>query len=97
MHTTHVTCSTCGKRVSNDVMLAGDLVVRAYIECPECIEDNGPRLLTVEEVATRLRVSKMSVYRLTERGDLPVIRVGRTQRIRESDFTAYVEAGGSPI
>lgn len=33
--TDHVSCSRCGKRVSNDV--PGSLIVRAFIECPECI------------------------------------------------------------
>ena len=30
-----VRCSRCGKRVSN--VVPGDLTVRAFIECPECI------------------------------------------------------------
>lgn len=34
-----VHCSKCGKRVSNEV--PEDLVVRAWIECPECIESSG--------------------------------------------------------
>lgn len=32
----YVGCSRCGKRVSNDVGV--DIIVRAYIECPECVE-----------------------------------------------------------
>ena len=32
----YVSCSSCGKRVSNYVN--GEILVRAYIECPECIE-----------------------------------------------------------
>ena len=36
----HVRCSRCGKRVSPDVKVKGNygLVVRAWVECPECIE-----------------------------------------------------------
>ena len=35
-----VQCSRCGKRVSNTVIssLPEDLVVRAWVECPECVE-----------------------------------------------------------
>lgn len=32
----YVICSTCGKRVSN--MVGEDITVRAYVECPNCIE-----------------------------------------------------------
>lgn len=37
---TYVGCSRCGKRVSNLVNVVGGLpfVVRAWVECPECIE-----------------------------------------------------------
>ena len=32
----HVSCSRCGKRVSN-VVPVDTLVVRAWVECPECV------------------------------------------------------------
>lgn len=34
-HSRFARCSTCGKRVSNYV--SEDLIVRAYVECPECV------------------------------------------------------------
>jgi excisionase family DNA binding protein len=37
--------------------------------------------LTVAEVASMMRVSKMTVYRLVHAGDLPAIRVGRSFRV----------------
>ncbi len=37
--------------------------------------------LTPEEVADRLRVSKWSVYRMVDRGELPSARIGRLVRI----------------
>ena len=39
------------------------------------------RLLTVQEVATRMRVSTMTVYRLIKTGDLPASRVGHSYRL----------------
>ena len=39
--------------------------------------------LTVAEVATYLRVSKMSVHRYIHNGSLPSTRVGRSFRINE--------------
>jgi excisionase family DNA binding protein len=36
---------------------------------------------TVAEVAARMRVSKMTVYRLVHGGELPAARVGRSFRV----------------
>ena len=49
------------------------------------------RFATVSEVARRLRVSNMTVYRLVKAGQLPAVRVGRGYRIREEDVLAYLE------
>ena len=50
------------------------------------------RLLTVAEVASVMRVSRMTVYRLIRRGQLKAIRVGRNYRVRETDLNSYLEA-----
>lgn len=42
------------------------------------------RFLTVAEVATVMRVSKMTVYRLVHSGELPAVRFGRSFRVPES-------------
>ena len=44
-----------------------------------------PEFMTVAEVATRMRVSKMTVYRLLHGGEVPAARVGRSFRVREED------------
>lgn len=49
-----------------------------------------PRFLTVAEVATMLRVSTMTVYRLIKGGQLPAARVGKSYRVREEDVDAYL-------
>lgn len=48
------------------------------------------RLLTVAEVATALRVSNMTVYRLIRNGSLPSTRVGRGYRIWEDAVDTYL-------
>ena len=48
------------------------------------------RFLTVQEVATMLRVSSMTVYRLIKAGDLAAVRVGRSFRVRDVDVDAYL-------
>lgn len=50
----------------------------------------GDRLLTVGEVASVMRVSNMTVYRLIKNGQLGAIRVGKNYRIRESDVNTYL-------
>jgi excisionase family DNA binding protein len=56
------------------------------------------KFLTVAEVATLMRVSKMTVYRLVNAATLPAVRVGRSVRVPEQavhDYLqhSYVEAG----
>jgi excisionase family DNA binding protein len=46
--------------------------------------------LTIAEVAARMRVSKMTVYRLVHGGDLPAVRVGRSFRVTEEDVNDYL-------
>ncbi len=48
------------------------------------------RFLTVAEVATRMRVSKMTVYRLVHSGDLEAVRVGRSFRVPEPAVDEYL-------
>lgn len=44
---------------------------------------SGVKFMTVEEVASLMRVSKMTVYRLLKTGELTSVRVGRSFRIPE--------------
>jgi len=48
------------------------------------------RFLTVAEVATQMRVSKMTVYRLVHSGELEAVRVGRSFRVPEHILEAYL-------
>lgn len=48
--------------------------------------------LTVPEVALRLRVSRMTVYRLCESTAVPAYRVGRQLRVKAADLDAYLES-----
>ncbi|MCA0329403.1 MAG: helix-turn-helix domain-containing protein [Actinobacteria bacterium] len=48
------------------------------------------KFLTVAEVATVMRVSKMTVYRLVHDGELPAVRVGRSFRVPEQAVRDYL-------
>ncbi|WP_158886545.1 helix-turn-helix domain-containing protein [Amycolatopsis anabasis] len=49
------------------------------------------QFLTVAEVATLMRVSKMTVYRLVHSGELPAVRVGKSFRVPEKAVHDYLE------
>ena len=48
------------------------------------------RFLTVAEVASVMRVLKMTVYRLVHNGELPAARVGRSFRVPEEAVHDYL-------
>jgi excisionase family DNA binding protein len=50
-------------------------------------------LLTINDVAHQLAISRDSVYRLLRSGTLPALRVGERLRFRPSDIEAYLERG----
>ena len=51
---------------------------------------NAVKFLTVAEVATVMRVSKMTVYRMVHSGELPAVRVGRSFRVPEQVVHDYL-------
>jgi excisionase family DNA binding protein len=56
----------------------------------ELIDVRRAGTFTVAEVAARMQVSKMTVYRLVHGGELPAVRVGRSFRVREDDVNEYL-------
>jgi excisionase family DNA binding protein len=46
--------------------------------------------MTLEEVATYLRVTKKTIYRLLERGDIPATRVGRQWRFDKATIEVWL-------
>ncbi|OXS68695.1 hypothetical protein B1B04_19710 [Lysinibacillus sp. KCTC 33748] len=50
---------------------------------------------TIEEVAQLLKVSKLTIYDLVKKGDLPVFRVGRQMRVDRTDLQLYIQKSKS--
>ena len=48
-------------------------------------------LLTVPEVADRLRMTSMTIYRWIEDGKLPAIQIGKHYRIRVADLDEMLD------
>jgi excisionase family DNA binding protein len=53
--------------------------------------------LTVAEVASIMRVSKMTVYRLVHGGELAAVRVGRSFRVPAPAVRAYLNDGRTDV
>ena len=47
-------------------------------------------LLTSDEVANILKVSRSHAYLLMKRGDFPVVHVGSVMRVRPEDLERYI-------
>jgi excisionase family DNA binding protein len=55
------------------------------------------RFLTVAEVATLMRVSRMTVYRLVHANELPAVRVGRSFRVPERAVHDYLQTAFNDV
>lgn len=52
-------------------------------------------LMTVAEVATVMRVAKMTIYRLIQAGSLPATKIGGTYRVPRPSVQAYLSGNAS--
>ena len=52
--------------------------------------DELPPVLRVDEVATFLRCDRGTVYKLVERGELPVVRLGRSFRVTREVLGRFI-------
>ncbi len=64
--------------------------LKGAVGMPEDRPLSEVRFLTVAEVASMMRVSKMTVYRLVHHGELPAVRVGRSFRVPEAAVHEYL-------
>jgi len=55
--------------------------------------ENLPRpLLKINEVALQLRISRSFAYNLVMSGVLPVIKIGRSRRVRPVDLEHFINS-----
>jgi excisionase family DNA binding protein len=52
----------------------------------------SPVLITVEEAARLLRISRGKAYGMAASGELPVVRMGRSVRVRRDRLDAWLDA-----
>jgi excisionase family DNA binding protein len=56
------------------------------------MEKVGPLLLTSRQAAEALAISERKLWDLTKRGDIPVVRIGRSVRYAPADLQAWIES-----
>jgi excisionase family DNA binding protein len=56
-------------------------------------------LLTIREACDRLKLSRASLYRLIQSGQLPTVRIGRSRRVVNEDLDRFIATlrSGSPV
>jgi len=54
-----------------------------------------PMLLTADDVARILNVSRSFAYKMMQDGSIPVVRLGRARRVRPEHLEAFIEANSS--
>lgn len=53
---------------------------------------NGRLLLKVSEAAAALRISRSSIYRLFEAGELSWVRIGAARRVTSAEIHRFIAA-----
>ena len=53
---------------------------------------NGRLLLTVSEAATALRISRSSIYRLFDAGELRWVQIGASRRVTSAEIHRFIAA-----
>lgn len=51
-----------------------------------------PALLKIAEIMDRTGLSKASVYRVINAGQLKTVKIGRSVRVTESELSRFIEA-----
>jgi len=49
-----------------------------------------PNVLTVDEVADKLKMSKSTIYKYSEQSIIPSIKIGKSLRFLENEVDAYL-------
>ena len=48
------------------------------------------KVLTVDEVASLLKLTRVTIYRMAKAGDIPALKVGKVWRFPEAEIEAWL-------
>lgn len=74
---------------SEVLVVAAETAAAARTIRPE-VRAEGPRLLTVDQVADQLGISVSKAWQMVGSGEIASVNVGRTRRVRPEDLESYV-------
>lgn len=74
---------------AHDVHLIPELAMTGHIESDVGVPGTS-RLLTIPEVAAALRISRSSIYRLFEAGELAWVQIGAARRVTSAEVNRFV-------
>lgn len=74
-----------------DALAAAADALRAAARSPRAAAA-PPDMLSVDDAARRLGISRTTLYQLADRGGLRTVKVGRRRLVAASDLAAYIEA-----
>lgn len=60
------------------------------------VAEPAEALMTADEVAVLLRITRKAVYARSDRGQFPKIKIGGSVRFCRSDLLAFIAAGRAP-
>lgn len=52
---------------------------------------NNFEILTAQDIATTLKVSRATAYEIMDRNDFPTIRIGRNKRVMAHEFINWIQ------
>lgn len=59
------------------------------------MSDSSDEVLTIEELATYLKIAKSTLYKLVREGKIPCQKIGRHWRFRKPAIDLWLERGRS--
>jgi excisionase family DNA binding protein len=59
---------------------------------PDVRPSTTSRLLTIAEAADALRISRSSIYRLFDAGQLAWVQIGASRRVTSTEIDRFIEA-----
>ena len=60
-------------------------------------ENTNSQIMTVDEVAAYLKLSKITVYKLTQKGEIPGFRIGSSWRYNKDVIDEIARVGTKKI
>ena len=76
----------------NSAMLLGGMAMAVSMPPRRSAPATVPRLLSLRQIAEQTTIPRSTWYTIVGRGEIPIVRVGRSVRVDEQDLVAWIAA-----